>query len=265
MCTVILVRDVVEGFPLVIAANRDEMYERPTDGAQWIGDTVVSGVDRIGGGTWMGATRKGFVVAITNQRTWKTPDPTKKSRGAVVRKALEIGTRDGVREMVEAIRGDDYNGFNLIWGDAGGAAIAYVHGGATEIREVEPGVTVIANDRVGSTEFPRASRAERLARAAIETPMPHLLMRLADILSDHELPAAEATPVPPAGAFITAETARLVQAICIHTPLYGTRSATLAAVAPGGLAHYLVSPLAPCRSPMVDASRLALASGSAPK
>jgi uncharacterized protein with NRDE domain len=78
------------------------------------------------------------------------------------------------------------------------------------------------------------------------------------------MPPIEHTPLPPPGSFITAETARLVQALCIHTPRYGTRSATIAAVADAGLAHYLVSVDAPCRSPLVDARRLALAPAPGP-
>jgi uncharacterized protein with NRDE domain len=260
MCTVIVLRDLVPGLPLVIAANRDELYERPTDGARWEGTTIVSGIDRVSGGTWMGATAAGLVVAVTNQRTHHMPDPTRRSRGEVVRNALASGTRAAVRALVSGLDPAAYNGFNLIWGDATGAELAYVHPGAPiEVREINPGeVTVIANDRIGSPEFPRADRASGLVRAAATpaTGWKGMATRLGGILADHVLPAPESTPVPPPGSFITKETARLVQAICIHTPRYGTRSATLAAVDAGGLAHYLVSADAPCRSPLVDANRL---------
>jgi uncharacterized protein with NRDE domain len=178
------------------------------------------------------------------------PDPTKKSRGAVVRDALAAGSREAIREMLGALRPEDYNGFNLIAGDASGVDVAYVHGGAeVERLELPPGVSVIANDRVGSLEFPRAElAAAAVARIATE-PWPRLATELGAILSDHTMPPEEKTPVPPPGSFITAETARLVQAICIHTPRYGTRSATLAAIGPAGLAHYLVTLESPCRSP----------------
>jgi uncharacterized protein with NRDE domain len=257
MCTVIVLRNVVPGLPLVLAANRDELYERPTDGARWEGEIVVSGVDRVSGGTWMGATASGLIVAVTNQRTHRMPDPTRRSRGEVVRDGLRAGSRDGVRAMVTALDPDAYNGFNLIWGDATGVEVAYVHPGApVELGALDPGVTVIANDRIGSADFPRADHALSLTRAVPETPWPRVATALAGILGDHAMPPPERTPLPPPGSFITAETARLVQAICIHTTRYGTRSATLAAVAPGGLAHYLVSADAPCRSPLVDATRL---------
>lgn len=252
MCTVVVLRETCPGLPLVIAANRDELYERPTEGPRREGGAVVSGVDRVSGGTWMGATDGGLVVAVTNQRTHEMPDPTKKSRGAVVRDALAAGSRDAIREMLGELRPEEYNGFNLIAGDPNGVDVAYVHGGAVEVIELPVGVSVIANDRVGSPEFPRAElAAAAVARIATE-PWPRLATELAAILSDHTMPPPEKTPVPPPGSFITAETARLVQAICIHTARYGTRSATLAAVGPAGLVHYLVALESPCRSPFFE-------------
>jgi uncharacterized protein with NRDE domain len=253
MCTVVVLRETCPGLPLVIAANRDELYTRPTDGPSWQGGAIVSGVDRVSGGTWMGATEAGLVVAVTNQRTHRMPDPTKKSRGGVVRAALAADGRDAIRAMVGALRPDDYNGFNLIYGDATGVEVAYVHGGAeVELVELPTGVSVIANDRVGSAEFPRADLAAEAAVRIAGLPWPRLATELAALLSDHTMPPPERTPMPPPGSFITAETARAVQAVCIHTPLYGTRSATLAAVGDRGLAHYLVTLEAPCRSPFVN-------------
>lgn len=257
MCTVIVLHHTAPGLPLVLAANRDELYDRPTDGPRRLDDgTVVSGIDRISGGTWMGATPAGLVVAVTNQRTHKMPDPTRRSRGAVVAAALAAGNRDAVRDLVAAIDPADYNGFNLIFGDASGVEVAYVHPGApVEIATLPAGVTVIANDRIGSPEFPRAELAGSLTAHVASRPWPALATALGGILADHTLPSPEHTPLPPPGSFITAETARLVQAVCIHTPRYGTRSATLAAIGPTGLSAYLVSRGPPCRAPLIHTAR----------
>ncbi len=256
MCTVIVLWQTCPGMPLVVAANRDELLERPTLGPTWQDDVVVSGRDQVSGGTWMGATARGFVVAVTNQRTHKLPDPTRKSRGAVVAEALARGTRDAVRAQVQALRPEDYNGFNLIWGDASGVEVAYVHDGdAPELHALPAGVTVIANDRIGSPEFPRADLAAARAGAVAHLPWSRLRTELAGILADHTLPPPERTPQPPPGGLITAATARQVQALCIHAGRYGTRSATLAAVGDDGLREYLVSLEAPCRAPLVDARR----------
>jgi uncharacterized protein with NRDE domain len=255
MCTVIVLRDTVPGLPLVLAANRDELYDRPTDGPRRIEDTILAGTDLKSGGTWMGAREDGLIVAVTNQRTHRMPDPTRKSRGAVVLAALAAGTRDAARAYVETLRPEDYNGFNLIVGDARGAFVAYVHDGAApELRDLDPGVTVVANDRIGSPEFPRADRAAARASVVARHPWPRVATDLADVLSDHTQP--EHPPLPPPGSFITPEIAGALQAVCIHTPRYGTRSATIAALSANGLAHFLVSLEAPCRAPLVDARRL---------
>ncbi len=265
MCTVIVLWQTCPGVPLVLAANRDELLDRPTTGPDWPASppgVVISGRDQVSGGTWMGATERGFVVAVTNQRTHKAPDPTRRSRGAVVAEALALGDRDAVRALVAGLRPEDYNGFNLIWGDATGVEVAYVHDGAApELQPLPPGVTVIANDRIGSPEFPRADLAWARAHAVASEPWPRLATSLAAILSDHTLPPPERTPAPPPGGFLTAETARLVQAVCIHAGRYGTRSATIAAVDATGLRDYLVSLAPACAAPLVDARRFAARAG----
>jgi hypothetical protein len=47
-----------------------------------------------------------------------------------------------------------------------------------------------------------------------------------------------------------------LQALCIHTPTYGTRSATVLALEPGRVAHYLYADGAPCRTPFVEVGGL---------
>ncbi len=256
MCTVVVLRETVPGMPLVVAANRDELYDRPTDGPRRDGDVIVSGVDRLAGGTWMGATAQGLVVALTNQRTWQSPDPTRRSRGQIVLTALATGTREGVRAHVSSLDPDAYNGFHLVFGDATGCEVAYVRPGEPiELALLPPGVTVIANDRIGSPEFPRADRAAAEVAPVASLGWPAVATALAGILSDHTMPPPERTPPAPPGSLIAAagpDAARRVQALCIHTARYGTRSATLAAVTPRGLRHYLVSLDAPCISPLQE-------------
>jgi uncharacterized protein with NRDE domain len=256
MCTVVVLRDTVPGMPLVVAANRDELYARPTDGPRRDGGVILSGVDRVAGGAWMGATAGGLVVALTNQRTWQSPDPSRRSRGQVVLDALAAGTREGVRARVSSLDPSVFNGFHLIYGDATGGEVAYVRPGEpVEIAPLPTGVSVIANDRIGSPEFPRAERAAAEVARIASRPWPAVATALAGVLADHTMPPPERTPPAPAGSLIAMagpDAARRVQALCIHTDRYGTRSATIAAVTPRGLGHYLVSLDAPCISPLSE-------------
>jgi uncharacterized protein with NRDE domain len=256
MCTVVVLRDTVPGVPLVVAANRDELYVRPTDGPRRDGDVILSGIDRVAGGTWMGATAAGLVVALTNQRTWQSPDPARRSRGQVVLDALAEGTRERVRAHVSSLDPGLFNGFHLVYGDATGSEVAYVRAGEpVEIAVLPTGVSVIANDRIGSPEFPRADRAAAEAARIACRPWPEVATALGGVLADHTMPPPERTPPAPPGSLIALagpEAARRVQALCIHTERYGTRSAAIAAVTPRGLGHYLVSLDAPCISPLME-------------
>ncbi|HEU0079343.1 MAG TPA: NRDE family protein, partial [Longimicrobiaceae bacterium] len=68
MCLILLAHDAHPRYRLVVAANRDEFYERPTAPAAWWPDApgVLAGRDLRGGGTWLGITRGGRFAAVTN-------------------------------------------------------------------------------------------------------------------------------------------------------------------------------------------------------
>ncbi len=55
--------------PLLLIANRDEFYTRPTKAlSQWADGRIVAGKDLDAGGTWLGITRTGRLAALTNYR-----------------------------------------------------------------------------------------------------------------------------------------------------------------------------------------------------
>jgi len=70
MCTLILLQRPDHDWPLLLAANRDEMTDRPwlPPGHHWPGQPdVVAGIDRVGGGSWLGLNSDGLVAAIMNR------------------------------------------------------------------------------------------------------------------------------------------------------------------------------------------------------
>src|SRR5690348_2804963 len=93
MCTIAILSDVVAGAPLVIAANRDEIYARPARPPHVLRDAprIVGGSDAVGGGTWLAVRADGRFVAVTNQRALATPPPGLRSRGLAV---LELAAAD---------------------------------------------------------------------------------------------------------------------------------------------------------------------------
>ena len=117
MCLILAALDAHPDYRLVVAANRDEFYERPTAALSIWNDTggVIAGRDLRSGGTWMGVTADGRFAAVTNFREGRPPAPGKVSRGLLVADFLtaDIGPADYLRQ----IEGERYDGFNLLLGD----------------------------------------------------------------------------------------------------------------------------------------------------
>ncbi len=276
--------------PLVIAANRDEVYARAATGPQRLLESpvTVGGRDVLGGGTWMGVTATGLVVAVTNQRTVGLPAPHARSRGALVMAALQAGSVAAIEALLATTDARVYNPFNLLFGDARALRVAYARSEAAAItvEALPPGLTVLANDRIGSPEYPKTLRAEALVQPFFDEPWPALEGALERMLSDHERPPLAAVPLPapgsrfdpaatPVGAAVCGGPAvdghspslhglawsasppdevflRELQALCIHTPSYGTRSAAVVAVSPTGVEAYRFANGSPCTTPFTD-------------
>ena len=256
MCTIALLHRVVPDHPLVIAANRDELYARPATVPQPVHPGIVAGLDGTHGGTWMGVTAGGFFAGITNQRTVSAPDRSLGSRGQVVLEVLRAGSRGKARALLEALDPALYNSFNLVFGDAGGADVAYARreSATLDLVPVPEGIHVLPNDRLDSPEFVKVARLRGALEEAAGAPWPELESQLQALLADHEHPSAEEIAMPPAG--FPRELAAKLQAVCIHTEHYGTRSASLIALDPGRVARYLFADGPPCRTAFQDFTAL---------
>jgi uncharacterized protein with NRDE domain len=120
MCFIAVAVAVHPSFPFVVAANRDEIFDRPaTPLTFWEAHPqLAAGRDLLGGGTWLGLTREGRFAALTNCRTENvSPKPGDQSRGVLVRDYLlnHLETRTAIdTRSIETLRG--YGGFNLIAG-----------------------------------------------------------------------------------------------------------------------------------------------------
>ena len=212
----------------------------------------------------MGVTDTGFFVGLTNQRTYRGPDPSLASRGPLVLEALARGETAAVRAMLEALDPATVNSFNLLYGDAGSLEVAYVRHevGTVDIEVVPPGMHVLPNDRLASPEFPKVERARALVEPHVARPWPELRGHLRAALADHRQPDETDVAAPPADSPLTRDFVRKLHAMCVHTEHYGTRSATLAALVPGGVAHYEFAGGPPCQAGFDD--RTALVTGAWP-
>ncbi|MCY0996253.1 NRDE family protein [Myxococcus sp. MISCRS1] len=256
MCTIVILRQVHPEWPLVLAANRDEFYARPTTGPQVLLESprAVGGRDVERGGTWMGVTNEGLFVGLTNQRGGQGKGPAPRSRGEVVLQALRAASVEGIERYLDTLSGEDFLPFNLLYGDARTLRVAYARTGQAELRreDVPPGIHVLPNDVLDSPELPKVARARMLAAELPHEPWPRFESGLKALLGDDLLPPESGTPRPAPGESLPPDFLRRLQALCIHTPAYGTRWSSIVALAPGRVGHYLVSQSAPCEGPWED-------------
>ncbi len=224
MCLIVFAWQVVPGMPLVAAANRDEFYERPSQPAGWWDDhpDVYGGRDLRGGGSWMGITRGGRFAALTNVRAPARQRADAPSRGALVADYLtgNASAQDYVAMLRE--RGDAYNGFNLMVGDRD-TLLWFSNAGNDDARNGQPlsrGIYGLSNDSL-DTPWPKVVRTKAQFASLLcqGAPTDAYFEMLTDTTQagDCRLPATG----------VSLELERVLSAVCIESPTYGTRSSTL--------------------------------------
>lgn len=252
MCTIAILIGVTD-HAVVIAANRDELYARPTRPPERLGARIVGGKDVVSGGSWLALRDDGQFAAVTNQRVMDPPPVGLRSRGLAVTECANAADQDA---YVRALDPRGYASMNLVYGDAGGVTVAYLRreDGSRDHVTLGRGIHVLCNDRIGASGFPRGERLRAMIEAALveTTAWATLWPKLARALGDHARVPLEAVPpshVPPA-------LGRELTAICIHSEHYGTRSASLIALDPGRVVAYLACDGPPGETPFTDRSSL---------
>jgi uncharacterized protein with NRDE domain len=240
MCTIAFLVGVAE-VPLVIAANRDELYARPTRPPESLAPHVMGGIDVISGGTWLAIDERGYFAAVTNQRALDPPPPGLRSRGLAVKELVLAFDPDA---YVTALDPRAYASMNLAWGHADQVSVAYLRvTGEKQVERLPRGIHVLCNDRLRAPGFPRGERLRAAIEPHVGAPWPELAAVLQKALGDH-------TKVEPTvKSHLAPELARELTATCIHSEHYGTRSSTIAAFDLGGLRSYLHADGPPCVTP----------------
>lgn len=118
MCLIAFAIQARPGLPLLLAANRDEFFERPTAALhRWSVDggvEVLAGRDGRDGGTWLGVSTGARVAMLTNVRG-RDAGIGARSRGELATRWLQ-GALDAPA-MQNSIDPQAYAGFNLVLGD----------------------------------------------------------------------------------------------------------------------------------------------------
>ena len=116
MCILFLAIDQHPDYPVIICANRDEFYARPTQEAEFWREQpdILAGKDLQAGGSWFGINSSGCFAAITNIRTGIQQFETKRSRGELVTMVLLADSPIDDHWLKE--NSDEFNPFNLTYG-----------------------------------------------------------------------------------------------------------------------------------------------------
>ena len=225
MCLIALAYQVHPRFPLIVAANRDEVRERPTAPAQFWPDApeFLAGRDQQAGGTWLGITRTGRFAAITNHRDLRRPRTVGPSRGQLVKQAL-LGTIDPQTTAA-------YEGFNLLYGPL--RALRYHNNIQPADLPLAPGVHGISNAFL-NTPWPKVERAKADLHALLEATDPPPVEALFAVLTNDAL-AADAQ-LPDTG--LPLELERAASSIFIPGAAYGTRCSTVLLVDAEGAVYF---------------------------
>ncbi len=154
MCTVVILHRPDHPWPLLFAANRDEMRDRPwkPPGRHWPDRPhVVAGLDELAHGTWLGVNDDGVLAGVLNRPGTLGPAPGLRSRGELVLEALDHADASAAVAALSAINPRAYRAFNLVVADDRDAYwIRSLGEGDTDVTvaEIPPGLSMItARDR----------------------------------------------------------------------------------------------------------------------
>ncbi|MBI5592123.1 MAG: NRDE family protein [Deltaproteobacteria bacterium] len=222
MCLILLAYGVHPEYRLILAANRDEFYERPTLPMAFWEDhpDILAGRDLKGGGTWLGMSRSGKFSAITNYRESGGPKPGAPSRGHLVSDFLSGNS--SARTYLEAVSavGQIYSGFNLIVGDASG--LFYHSNRGPGIRRLQPGWYGLSNHLL-NTPWPKVEKGIALLKAAVLDSDPVNMEPIFQLLKNREMPPDGRLPDTGVGM----EWERILSPMFIQSLGYGTRSSSV--------------------------------------
>ena len=229
MCLIVLAHRQHPRYPLLVAANRDEFYLRPTAQAElWAEHPgLLAGRDLVAGGTWLGITREGRFAAITNHRRAEAVAAGPHSRGLLTLNFLrgEIRAAEYLAEVAD--RGADYAGFHLLLGEAG--EMYYYSNVEGPVQVLPPGVYGLSNAPLDSA-WPKVKRGREAMQAIIASRDEPSLDKLSASVASHM--RARDQELPNKGTDLDFE--RSLSPQFIVTPEYGTRATTSLSVAASG-------------------------------
>lgn len=207
-------------YKLIVVANRDEEYDRPTKHAYfWEDAPILAGRDLLQMGTWLGISKNGKFAAITNFR-----DPTlplaPKSRGEIITDFL---TKDiPPKEFIEYLSKNRslYGGYNVLLGNSD--ELYHYNNIFDETNVIAPGTHSLSNCSL-NTPWPKVVKGKKYLSELVESGKPFTIEDLFKINTDKE--RAPDHELPETGVGLEME--RCLSPMFIKIPNYGTRATTV--------------------------------------
>ncbi|MCZ8531581.1 NRDE family protein [Alteromonas sp. PRIM-21] len=228
MCILFIANKMRDDYPLIIAANRDEFYARPTAPSTfWESHPhLLAGQDLEANGTWMGVTRNGKIAALTNVRDPHNINKNAVSRGELVANWLkqnpaqkDYAEQSAYLATLEETR-HQYNGYNLLFGDV--TALRVYNNVNNSTHSIDTGVYGLSNADI-ATPWPKVTQGVTALNDYVQQQSRINNDDLFNILR-HENKAEDAL-LPDTG--IGYEWEKALSSIFIQTEKYGTRTSTL--------------------------------------
>jgi uncharacterized protein with NRDE domain len=198
---------------------------------------VVAPQDLEAGGTWMGLNTDGLFVGLTNRAT-ATARTDRRSRGLLVRDALEQRTAASLASKLATGLEGTYNPFHLVYSDGRDAFLTHLGDQTAETRRLEPGIHVVCNR---GEDDPASGKARGIRHALeasqLDQSFERVFAGLANLLRDHDL-ASNPLENP-----------------CVHSSDFGTRSSAILSSG-GPKPGFWYAPGPPCESKFENVSHL---------
>lgn len=160
MCTVVVLRRPEHRWPILWAANRDEMIDRPwtPPGRHWPDrENVVAGLDILAGGSWLGVNDQGVVAAMLNRMGTLGPQAGKRSRGELVLDALDHADAVDAARALGELDPSAYRPFNMLVGDNRDAFWLRADGDSIRVIPLAEGISMLTAFELNDRSDPRIS------------------------------------------------------------------------------------------------------------
>lgn len=225
MCLIFFAFNAHPRYQLILVANRDEFYSRPTAPAEFWTDApmVLAGKDLAAGGTWLGVTRQGRFAAITNYRDLQGAIG-RKSRGDLTLDFL-AGT-ESCEEYLSQVEQNknEYSGFNLLVGEFSESKneLYYFSNRGGENRKLSAGIYGLSNALL-DTNWQKVEIGKAKFTEILEKSDGIFANDFLSILADQT--PADDKKLPNTGVGIERE--RILSPAFIESEGYGTRSSSV--------------------------------------